>query len=97
MNKLSAEEVVNRLETIPGWEFDPVSNCIKTAYEFQNFKDTITIFTRIAFEAEAFEHHPDFYISYNVMELALTTHDANGVTELDFKLAKRIDELVGFE
>jgi len=50
--------------------------------------------TRIAFEAERMQHHPDWTNVYNTLAIALSTHDADGVTEKDFELAKIIDKLV---
>jgi len=50
--------------------------------------------TRIAFEAEAQQHHPNWANVYNELEISLSTHDADGVTEKDFKLAKAIEEIV---
>jgi 4a-hydroxytetrahydrobiopterin dehydratase len=50
--------------------------------------------TRIAFEAEKLSHHPDWSNVYNTLNISLSTHDAEGVTDKDFELAKMIDELV---
>ncbi len=50
--------------------------------------------TRIAFEAEKLGHHPDWSNVYNSLNISLSTHDAGGVTDKDFELAKVIDELV---
>ena len=50
--------------------------------------------TRIAFEAEKLSHHPDWCNVYNSLNISLSTHDAGGVTDKDFELAKVIDELV---
>ena len=50
--------------------------------------------TRIAFECEAQNHHPNWYNVYNKLSIRLSTHDAGGVTEKDFKLAKTIETLI---
>ena len=50
--------------------------------------------TRIAFEADAMNHHPSWTNVYNTLEITLSTHDAGGVTEKDFKLARAIEEIV---
>ena len=52
---------------------------------------------RIAFECEALNHHPDWTNVYNTLDIKLTTHDADGVTELDFQLATRINQIVEVE
>jgi 4a-hydroxytetrahydrobiopterin dehydratase len=49
---------------------------------------------RIAFECEVLNHHPEWKNVYNKLEIRLTTHDAGGVTELDFKLANSINKIV---
>jgi 4a-hydroxytetrahydrobiopterin dehydratase len=49
--------------------------------------------TRVAFEAEALGHHPDWANSYNRLEVRLTTHDAGGLTEKDLALARAFDRL----
>ena len=51
--------------------------------------------TRIAFECEVMNHHPKWDNVYNRLTIQLNTHDAGGITELDFKLAKKIEEIVG--
>ena len=50
--------------------------------------------SRIAFECEAQNHHPNWSNTYNVLKISLSTHDANGVTEKDFKLAEAIEAIV---
>ena len=52
---------------------------------------------RIAFECETLNHHPEWTNVYNVLEIKLTTHDAEGVTELDFKLAEAMEKIVEVE
>ncbi len=53
--------------------------------------------TRIAFECEAQNHHPDWSNVYNSLHIRLSTHDANGVTEKDFTLAKSIEKIIESE
>ena len=68
-----------------------------TEFEFDNFKNCMSAVMRIAFECEKLNHHPDWSNVYNLLKIKLTTHDAGGVTELDFKLAKSIEEIVEVE
>ena len=70
------------------------NNAIHTSLEFDNFKDAFTVMTRIAFEAERLNHHPDWANVYNALSITLSTHDAGGVTDKDIELAKIIDALV---
>ncbi len=93
MNPLSESEIQDALKNYPNWEY--AENAIHTALEFENFKDAFSIMTRIAFEAEAMNHHPNWFNVYNRLEISLSTHDAGGVTQLDFDMAAMIDSLVG--
>ncbi|MDT0641718.1 4a-hydroxytetrahydrobiopterin dehydratase [Zunongwangia sp. F363] len=92
MEKLSEEAINKNLENLEGWEY--AKNAIHTSFQFANFKDAFTVMTRIAFEAEAQQHHPNWANVYNELEISLSTHEAGGVTEKDFKLARAIEEIV---
>ncbi len=92
MKAYSEKEVKEKLKDFEGWDYE--DNAIHTALEFENFKDAFSIMTRIAFEAENMQHHPDWSNVYNTISISLSTHDADGVTDKDFKLAKIIDDLV---
>lgn len=95
MKKLSEKEINDYLEGLEGWTYN--DNSLQTSFEFENFKEAFTLMTRIAFEAEAQNHHPDWNNVYNQLEISLSTHDAGGVTEKDFKLAKAIEKIVNAE
>lgn len=85
-------QIRSQLQDLDGWEY--AENAIHTSFEFDDFKDAFAVMTRIAFEAERLQHHPDWANVYNTLEITLSTHDAGGVTSKDFELAKIIDELV---
>ncbi|MCE7056360.1 4a-hydroxytetrahydrobiopterin dehydratase [Algoriphagus sp. AGSA1] len=70
-------------------------NKLKKTFKFKNFQEAFAFMTRVAFLAEARQHHPDWSNSYDRVEIALTSHDqGNIVTEKDHELAKAIDELL---
>lgn len=92
MKKLSEKDIEKKLEKLAGWEY--VDNAIETSFQFENFKEAFSVMTRIAFECEAQGHHPDWSNVYNTLSISLSTHDAEGVTEKDFKLAKSIEEII---
>ncbi len=92
MKKLSEDEIQKKLENLEGWTY--AKNAIHTTFEFENFKEAFTMMTRIAFEAEAQQHHPNWGNVYNQLEISLSTHDADGVTEKDFKLARAIEDII---
>lgn len=95
MKKLSEEEIEKRMEALEGWEY--VDNAIQTSFEFENFRETFSMMTLIAFECEAQEHHPDWNNEYNILYISLSTHEAGGVTEKDFKLAHSIEDIIDSE
>ncbi|MCK8520682.1 4a-hydroxytetrahydrobiopterin dehydratase [Aquimarina sp. D1M17] len=92
MKKLSESEIQEKLKTVDGWEYH--ENALHTTFEFNDFKDAFSVMTRIAFEAEIQQHHPDWSNVYNKLQISLSTHDAGGITENDFKLAKTIDQII---
>ncbi len=92
MKPLSEAQIKERLESLPTWEYN--ENAIHTTLEFESFKDCFSVMTRIAFEVEKVNHHPDWSNVYNVLAISLSTHDAGGVTEKDFELARIIEGLI---
>jgi 4a-hydroxytetrahydrobiopterin dehydratase len=95
MTKLTEQEIEKKLLRFPDWEY--FENAIHAEFEFDNFKDCFSAMSRIAFECEAQNHHPDWSNVYNVLKISLSTHDANGVTNKDFNLAEAIESIVEVE
>ncbi|WP_300439753.1 4a-hydroxytetrahydrobiopterin dehydratase [Christiangramia sp.] len=92
MKKLNEDEIQKKLKQFDGWSY--AKQAIHTSFQFENFKEAFTVMTRIAFEAEAQQHHPNWGNVYNQLEISLSTHDADGVTEKDFKLARAIEDII---
>lgn len=90
--KLTEKEINKRLENLDEWEYK--EEALYVEYEFEDFKDAFSAMTRIAFEAEQLGHHPEWTNVYNTLEIYLSTHDEEGVTEKDFKLAEIIDKVI---
>ena len=95
MKKLSEAEIRVQLQDIQGWEYN--EGALETTFEFKDFKETFAIMTRIAFECEAQNHHPDWSNIYNALHIRLNTHDAGGVTQKDFQLARSIEGIIDSE
>lgn len=93
MIKLTESQILEKLKSTEGWTYE--ENALHTTFEFENFKEAFSAMTRIAFEAERLAHHPDWSNVYKTLQISLSTHDAGGVTEKDFELAKVIDTLIG--
>ena len=92
MEKMTEKEIEKKLNELDGWDY--VNGDIETSFEFKNFKEAFSVMTRIAFECEAQGHHPDWNNVYNSLHIRLNTHDADGVTEKDFKLAESIEDII---
>ena len=95
MKKLTDLEIEKKIESLQDWDY--YENGLQTDFEFDNFKDCMSAMNRIAFECEALNHHPEWKNTYNKLDIKLTTHDAGGVTLLDFKLATIINQIVEVE
>ncbi|NBT33485.1 MAG: 4a-hydroxytetrahydrobiopterin dehydratase [Rhodobacteraceae bacterium] len=76
-----------------GWTHDPVRDAIQKTFVFRNFIDAFGWMTRAAIWAEKWNHHPEWSNTYKTVWVTLTTHDADGLTELDLKLASKMDAL----
>lgn len=92
MTTLSDDEVQAGLDALPGWARE--GDEIVKEYEFPSFLAVIDFVTRIAALAEAADHHPDLDIRYNRLRVALTSHDAGGLTSRDLDLAGQIESTV---
>ena len=93
MKPLSAAEIKQALAGIPGWRRR--GRVISRRFEFADFKAAMKFVNAVARAAEKANHHPDIDIRWNQVTLALTTHDAGGLTEQDFALADQCDRLTG--
>ncbi len=91
-NLLNASQIEEHLKLLINWQLK--ANSIYKIIKFKNFSEAFGFMTRVAFEAEKLNHHPDWKNVYNTLEITLNTHDAGGLTELDFKLAQQIDKLI---
>ncbi len=64
---------------------------LQKEFKFSNFSEAFGFMTRVALMAEKMDHHPEWSNVYNKVSVVLSTHDAGGITEMDFKLAKMMD------
>ena len=94
VQKLSPSELDTALAGLDGWTFDEKVEAIGRQFRFKNFSEAFAFMTRVALAAEAMGHHPDWSNTYDKVSIALSTHDAGGVTKKDVELAGRISKLV---
>ena len=88
MRTLTETEIEERLARLPGWERRGQE--IRRTWAFADFRGAMAFVNRVADLAEAADHHPDIDIRYSKVTLALSTHDAGGLTARDFALAEAI-------
>ncbi|MEH1007853.1 MULTISPECIES: 4a-hydroxytetrahydrobiopterin dehydratase [unclassified Winogradskyella] len=93
--KLDKDTIEKKLLQFPDWDY--YDNAIHSEFEFDNFKDCFSAMSRIAFECEALNHHPNWSNSYNILKISISTHSAKGVTLKDFELAEAIEAIVEVE
>ncbi len=87
--RLSEHELSENIKAMKGWELK--NGKLEKSFTFFNFVEAFGFMTRIALEAEKMDHHPEWLNVYNTVTIKLTTHDADGITDFDIKLANIID------
>jgi len=93
-SRLSAEQRASLGSTLPLWSFVAETDAIARSFTFADFSAAWGFMSRVALLAEAHNHHPDWSNVWNRVHIALTTHDAGGLSEKDIRLAQAIDQLV---
>ena len=73
------------------WKILSERDAISKTYKFKNFNEAFSFMTSIAIFADKINHHPEWFNVYSRVDVVLTTHDSNGVSELDIKLAEHMD------
>jgi 4a-hydroxytetrahydrobiopterin dehydratase len=91
MAALSNDAIQQGLAKIQGWSY--LGKDLHKKYTFKAFLPGIEFVNKIAQAAESAGHHPDITINYNVVGISLSTHSEGGVTEKDFELASKIDQI----
>jgi 4a-hydroxytetrahydrobiopterin dehydratase len=89
--KLADGEVTQRLAALPGWTLK--DGKLHRELTFADFTQAFAFMTDVAREADALDHHPEWFNVYNRVVIDLNTHDASGITALDFELARRAEDL----
>lgn len=93
MSELLGEaELVDRLRSFSSWELDGAQ--IRRTITLSTFMGAIDFVGKVAVVAERLNHHPDIDIRYRRVEIAVSTHSAGGLTELDFQLAAMVNDLI---
>ena len=94
IEKLTAAERTAALQELAGWQPVEGRDAIQRSFKFKNFNEAWGFMKRVALMAEKADHHPEWFNVYNRVDILLTTHDCNGLSQRDVALAKGIDKLV---
>jgi 4a-hydroxytetrahydrobiopterin dehydratase len=93
IQKLTTEERATKLAQLSGWEVVKDRDAIQRKLQFADFNEAFGFMTRVAIKAQEMDHHPEWFNVYNKVEITLSTHEANGLTGRDIKLASFIDSI----
>lgn len=94
MNALETTQIEAQLAGLSGWNLSEGGKRIRKEFQVGNFLAGLDFFGRVAIVAEEMQHHPDLHLeNYKDAWIEIWTHTVNGLTEKDFQLAARIDEL----
>lgn len=88
---LTSGQIQEKLDAIRGWVF--IDGKIQKTYSFSDFMKAMEYINKLAIIAEHLDHHPDIHVRYNKVTIATSTHDEDGITDKDFKLAKECEQL----
>ncbi len=93
VNRLEKIAIDNRLELLPGWITRKGGLALSKSFEFSDFVSAFAFMTKVALVSEKMGHHPEWFNVYNRVDVTLTTHDCGGVSDKDFELAVRIENI----
>jgi 4a-hydroxytetrahydrobiopterin dehydratase len=95
MRKLKkSQEIESFLKKNSGWKKNKDRPALQKSFKFADFNEAFGFMSRVALMAEKMNHHPEWFNVYNKVDVTLSTHDAGGITELDFELAQFMDSLI---
>ncbi|MBI4265232.1 MAG: 4a-hydroxytetrahydrobiopterin dehydratase [Acidobacteria bacterium] len=87
----SASQIAERLRDLPGWYYE--DGCIARVYKTDGWPTTLMLVQAVGYVAEAADHHPDLAVAWGRLVVKLSTHSAGGITNKDFELARRIEDV----
>ena len=91
-SRLTPEAIETALASLSGWKLREDGLAISKTFKFRSFVEAFGFMTECAIHAEKLDHHPEWSNVYKTVVVKLTTHSANGLTELDFKLARKMEK-----
>ena len=91
LSVLARDVVETALKDLPGWGLD--QDKLYREFVFEDFSQAFAFMSRVALAAETADHHPEWFNVYATVRVQLTTHDAGGISELDFELAAAMNRI----
>ena len=91
--KLDSTAIAEKLAAVASWDIDAGETALDKTFKFKDFSEAFGFMARAALVAEKLDHHPEWKNVYNKVDVRLTTHDAGGLTGLDFDLAVAMDRV----
>ncbi|MBH98821.1 MAG: 4a-hydroxytetrahydrobiopterin dehydratase [Rhodospirillaceae bacterium] len=91
LKKLTAEQIEENIKSVEIWSLKDEK--LYREFKFSTFIQAFSFMTSVAIQAEKLNHHPEWFNVYNTVRVYLTTHEAGGITDKDFKLAQLINEI----
>lgn len=91
--KLTGAKRQAALAELHGWVEVVDRDAIRKTYHFSSFAEAFGFMTRVALMAEKMDHHPEWFNVYNRLEVILATHDVGGLSDLDIRMARHMDEI----
>lgn len=92
IRKLESREVSAAMATLPQWTLDEARGAIRRSFVFADFGEAFAFMTRIALAAERADHHPEWFNVYNRVDVTLSTHDCQGLSQRDLDMARLADQ-----
>jgi 4a-hydroxytetrahydrobiopterin dehydratase len=90
MNKLKRNEILEKLKKFPTWSFKKI---LFREFHFNTYLNGIKALNQISEVAENLNHHPDLFLGYKKLKVEISTHDVNGISDLDFKFLEEVEKL----
>lgn len=84
----------DELKKVPDWSLSKEPNKISREFKFKNFAEALAFTNKVSEIAEAMNHHPDILLKWGSVKVDYWTHNAGGLTHMDFDAAKKIDQLI---
>jgi len=93
ISEISEDEFKKQFESVNTESWKEIDNSLQKTYQFSDFKEALNFINKVGDISESMNHHPEITNIYNKVTLKLRTHDKNQITDLDYQMAKKVDDL----